>query len=190
MLTACSSNNENDQSSQQSVVAEPQQSAETTKAINNEMAKVDSLQNLLDAQTDSVEKTNTSKQIAKGFQNLSKYHKNTESEAKYLLKEAVVQHYDLKNVDEAFGLYKNLADKFPESEYAGEAEFQVAMIIHQHYGDINKAVALLSAFVEKHPNHERAPMAKQVIETANKTADELMQEILKNNAEKVKAKNE
>lgn len=161
---ACDSQNSSETS--QTMAAEP------SPEMKVELNKVDSLSAAVKS-SEGEEQLTAAKNLATSYQKLADASESKEDEAKYLYKQALTQQKAIGDINEAFGLYDELATEYPETKYGVEASFHRAMIIHQYYKDVGKAVTLFQEFVKANPDHDLTPMAKQMVFQATKSADEI-----------------
>lgn len=155
-------------------------SAETSEAketepspeMKVELVKADSLSALVKS-VEGEAKVDAAKNLAGSYKKLAATSESKDDEAKYLYKQALTTQKVLGDVNEAFGIYDELATAYPDTKYGIEASFHRAMIIHQYYKDVGKAVKLFQEFIKANPDHDLTPMAQQMVFQATRSADEI-----------------
>jgi len=70
---------------------------------------------------------------------------------------------DSKDSDQRIGIYRELIKRFPDSKYAGQAQFMIGFIYSEELKDFDKAEVALKAVIDKYPGSELVDSARWML---------------------------
>ena len=88
------------------------------------------------------------------------------------LKQLAVLRQQGGDMTGALTQYRRILAEHPESDEADEAQFMVAFILEEHFGDIEAARAAYQAVVDNYPGSELAANARQLLPHVGRPPEE------------------
>lgn len=126
-----------------------------------------------------VEKT---KELIKLYREHFLKYKDDTASAEYLFKAAELSNY-VQDFNQSVNLYDTVISHFPNYRRKGDCMFLKAYVYDTHLQRISLAQEAYNAFLKAYPTHPLADDAQMALQYLGKTNEEILQLILKKNAD-------